>query len=155
MSVSRLLPALFVGLALFVAGPAAAQQEDSWTIKTSPKSVADTVSALTTAVDGAGATVVAVVDHAASAKKAGMELPPTTLVIFGNPKLGTPLMQKNRQIAMDLPMRVLVWQDGDTTKVGYLKPESMASWYGIAADNPSIKTMTGALDKLTNAATAE
>ena len=155
MTLARILaaPALIWGLALLLTHSAVAQ--DNWVVKTSPKPVPDTVKALTAAVEGAGASVAAVVDHAAGAKKVGMELPPTTLVIFGNPKLGTPLMQENRQIAMDLPMRVLVWQDSDTTKVGYLKPESMASWYGIAADNPSIKTMTGALDKLTNAATAE
>jgi uncharacterized protein (DUF302 family) len=84
-----------------------------------------------------------------------MELPPTTLVIFGNPKIGTPLMQESREIAIHLPIHVLVWQDGDATKVGYFKPETLASWYGIATDNASIKTMTGALDKLTNAAIAE
>lgn len=110
---------------------------------------------MTSAVEAAGASVAAVIDHAAGAKKVGMELPPTTLVIFGNPRLGTPLMQENQQIGIDLPMRVLVWQDGDSTKIGYIKPGTIASWYGIAADNASIKTMTGALDKLTNAATAE
>lgn len=146
-------PLLVLVLALLPTLPAVAQ--DNWVVKTSPKSVADTVSALTTAVEGAGASVAAVVDHAAGAESAGMELPPTTLVIFGNPKIGTPLMQENHQIAMDLPMRVLVWQDGDVTNVGYLRPEAMASSYGIAADNPSIETMTGALDKLTSAATAE
>jgi uncharacterized protein (DUF302 family) len=155
MSFLRFIPALIVGLVLAAAGPAVAQQDDPWVVKTSPKSVADTVSALTAAVEGAGATVAAIVDHAAGAKKAGMNLAPTTLVVFGNPKLGTPLMQENRQIGIDLPMRVLVWQEGSRTRVGYIKPAMVASWYGIAADNPSVETMTGALDKLTDAATAE
>jgi uncharacterized protein (DUF302 family) len=124
-------------------------------VKTSPHSVPVTVAKLSSAIEGAGASIAAVVDHAAGAKKAGMELPPTTLVIFGNPKLGTPLMQQNRQVGIDLPMSVLVWQDGDATKIGYVSPESMASEYGIAADNASIKKMIGALDKLTNAATAQ
>jgi len=155
MNLTRLmaLPALVLGLALFTMHPAAAQEQGTWVVKESAKSVADTVSALTTAIEGAGANVAAVVDHAAGAEKAGMELPPTTLVIFGNPKIGTPLMKANRQIGIDLPMRVLVWQDGGTVKVGYLKPATMASWYGIEADAPSVKTMTGALDKLTTAAT--
>ena len=147
-------PLLILGLALFSTDPAEAQEHGAWVVKTSPHSVPDTVAKLTSAIEGAGAGVAAVVDHAAGATKAGMELPPTTLVIFGNPKLGTPLMQENRRLGIDLPMRVLVWQDGDTTRVGYLEPESMASRYGIAADNASIKTMTGALDKLTNAAIA-
>jgi len=156
MMFARLMaaPLLILGLALFFTDQAAAQEQGTWVVKTSPHSVPDTVAKLTSAIEGAGASVAAVVDHAAGAKKAGMELPPTTLVIFGNPKLGTPLMQENRQVGIDLPMRVLVWQDGDGTRIGYLEPESMASVYGIAADNLSIKTMTGALDKLTNAAAA-
>jgi uncharacterized protein (DUF302 family) len=155
--IARLIaaPLLILGSVLLSADPAEAQEQGVWVVKTSPHSVPVTVAKLSSAVEGAGASVAAVVDHAADAKKAGMELPPTTLVIFGNPKLGTPLMQKNRQVGIDLPMRVLVWQDGDATKIGYLTPESMASRYEIATDNASIKTMTGALDRLTNAATAQ
>jgi len=146
-------PLLIVGVALASVNPVAAQ--DNWVVKTSPHSVADTVEKLTNAIEGAGTGVAAVVDHAAGAKKAGMELSPTTLVIFGNPKIGTPLIQDNQQIGIDLPMRVLVWQDGEATKVGYIRPDMTASWYGSAADNGSVQTMTGALDKLTNAAIAE
>jgi uncharacterized protein (DUF302 family) len=147
-------PLLILGLALFSADRAEAQQQGVWVVKSSPHSVPVTVEKLNSAIERAGASVAAVVDHAAGAKKTGMDLPPTTLVIFGNPKLGTPLMQQNRQVGIELPMRVLVWQDGDATKIGYLSPESMASEYGIAADDASIKKMVGALDKLTNAATA-
>ena len=148
-------PLLILGVALSSVDSAEAQEPGDWIVKTSPHSVPVTVERLKSAIEDAGAGVAAVVDHAAGAKRAGMELAPTTLVIFGNPKLGTPLMQENPQVGIDLPMRVLIWQDGDTTRVGYLKPDSMASSYGIAADNGSIKKMTGALDKLTNAATAE
>ena len=157
MMFARLMaaPLLILGFNLFSAGSAEAQEQGDWIIKTSPHSVPVTVEKLNRAIEGAGASVAAVIDHAAGAKKAGMELPPTTLVIFGNPKLGTPLMQETRQIGIDLPMRVLVWQDGDATRIGYLAPGSMASSYGIAGDNSSIKKMTGALDKLTNAATAQ
>jgi len=148
-------PLLVVGFALFSADAAEAQEQDVWVVKTSPHSVPVTVARLSSAIEGAGAGIAAVVDHAAAAKKAGMELPPTTLVIFGNPKLGTPLMQENRQIGLDLPMRVLVWQDGDTTRIGYITPESMASSHGIAPDHASIRKMTVALGKLTDAATAQ
>lgn len=146
---------LILGFALFSGDAANAQEQGAWIVKTSPHSVPVTVERLNSAIEDAGASVAAVVDHAAGAKGAGMELSPTTLVIFGNPKLGTPLMQENRQIGIDLPMRVLIWQDGDITRVGYLEPESMASSHGIAADNASIRKMTGALDKLTDTATAE
>ena len=155
--IARLMaaPLAILGLALFYVNPAEAQEQGVWVVKNSPHTVPVTVAKLNSAIESAGASVAAVVDHAEAAKKAGMELPPTTLVIFGNPKLGTPLMQHNRQMGIDLPMRVLVWQDGDATKIGYVSPESMASDYGIAADNASIRKMIGALDKLTNAATAQ
>jgi len=157
MMLARLIaaPLLALGFALSSAGSVEAQEHGVWVVKTSPHSVSVTVAKLNSAIEAAGAGVAAVVDHAAAAKKAGMELPPTTLVIFGNPKLGTPLMQEKRQIGIDLPMRVLIWQDGDTTRIGYLTPESMASRYGIAADHASITKMTGALDKLTDAAIAQ
>jgi uncharacterized protein (DUF302 family) len=133
---------------------AARAQDDNWVVKTGQLSVAETVDKLTNAIEMTGGKVAAVIDHAAAAEKAGMDLAPTTLVIFGNPKIGTPLMQENQQIGIDLPMRVLVWQDGNDTKVGYIKPEMLASWYGISADAPSIQTMIGALTKLTDGAIA-
>lgn len=147
-------PLLILGFALFSVDSAEAQEQGAWIVKTSPHSVPVTVERLKSAIEGAGASVAAVVDHAAGANSAGMALAPTTLVVFGNPRLGTPLMQENRQIGIDLPMRVLIWQDGDITRVGYLSPESMASAYGIPAEHESIRKMAGALEKLTNAATA-
>jgi len=138
-----------------VALSTAAWATDNWQVKTSPHSVADTVARLTAAIEGAGAKVAAVIDHATAAASADLDLAPTTVVIFGNPKLGTPLMQENRRIGMDLPLRILVWQDGDTTMVGYVEPEVIANRYGIGDDNKSILAMEGALGKLTDAAIAE
>jgi uncharacterized protein (DUF302 family) len=155
MMFARLIVALLLVPGFALCSADSAQEQGVWVVKTSPHSVPVTVAKLSSAIEGAGASVAAVVDHAAGAKKAGMELPPTTLVIFGNPKLGTPLMQENRQVGIDLPMRVLVWQDGDTSRIGYVTPEAMASRFGIAADHASIRKMTGALDKLTDAATAQ
>lgn len=153
MTFSRLLPALFVGVALFLSNPANAQ--DDWVVKSSPHSVPDTVANLTAAIEGAGAKVAAVVDHSAAAQSADLELAPTTVVIFGNPKLGTPLMIANRQAAIDLPIKVLIWQEGDSTMIGYLAPEALAARHGIDADHKSIQMMKGALGKLTDAAAAQ
>jgi uncharacterized protein (DUF302 family) len=138
-----------------VALSTAALATDNWQVKTSPHSVADTVARLTVAIEGGGAKVAAVVDHAAAAANADLDLAPTTVVIFGNPKLGTPLMQEDQRIGIDLPLRILVWQDGDTTMVGYVEPDVIAGRYGIGDDNPSIVAMEGALGKLTDAAIAE
>jgi len=153
MVLGRILPAVILGFAVLSVGPASA--EDAWVVKNSPHSVADTVGKLTAAIDNAGAKVAATVDHAAAAEKAGMQLPPTTVVIFGNPKLGTPLMVENRRFAMDLPIKVLVWQESDATMIGYVEPDVLAERYGIAGDNKSIQAMKMALGKLTDAAAAE
>ena len=83
MLIARLMaaPLLILGLALYSTDSASAQEQETWVVKTSPHSVPDTVAKLTRAVESAGAGVAAVIDHAAGAKKAGMELPPTTLVV--------------------------------------------------------------------------
>ncbi|MBA3588575.1 MAG: DUF302 domain-containing protein [Methylibium sp.] len=77
----------------------------------SPHTHAETVQRLEKAIEARGLTMVAKVDHAAAAAKAGMKLPPTVLLIFGNPKGGTPLMQAAPSMGIDLPMKALVWQD--------------------------------------------
>lgn len=133
----------------------AVSASEDWKVKTSPYSVAETVEKLTTAIEAAGAKVAAVIDHADAAEDVDLELEPTTVVIFGNPKLGTPLMQENQMAGLDLPLRVLVWEEGDATKVGYVEPPAMAERYGIAADNKTIEMMGGALGKLTDAAISD
>jgi len=140
-----------LGLAVLL--PVAASAEDDWVVKSSPLPVAETVEKLTGAIEAAGASVVAVVDHRANAQRAGA-LPPATVVIFGNPVTGTPLMQENLRIAIDLPQRVLIWQEDGSTMVGYVEPDVLAERYGIDAAADAIKTMEQALGKLTDAAVA-
>lgn len=143
----RSLFALFI---LFVfSGHAMAEQLIT---KSSPHSVAETVSKLTAAVEAAGATVFAVVDHSAGAAKIGSELAPSTLVIFGNPKIGTPIMQNNIRAGLDLPMRVLVFEDARQTKVTYLDPEALKARYEISGADEVFGKVAGALNKLTDAA---
>ncbi len=143
-----------IGAALFLA-PSLAHAGDDWITKQSPKSVADTVAALTAAIEQAGAKVALTLDHQANAKSAGLELPATTVVIFGNPKLGTPLMQENRRIALDLPQKMLVWDEDGQTMVGYVEPEELAERYDIDDDAEPVEAMEKALDKLSDAAIAE
>lgn len=124
--------------------------------KVSPHSVSDTMDRLAAAVEGAGATVFARVDHAAGAAKVEMELRPTQLLIFGNPKLGTPAMLDGQTAGLDLPLRVLAYADGEgVVHVTYHTPASMAETHGLPADAKYITMMTGALDKLTSKAIAE
>jgi uncharacterized protein (DUF302 family) len=119
----------------------------------SKHSVKETGDRLAAALKDKGITPAARIDHAAAAKAAGLELKPTEVIMFGNPKLGTPLMQANRQIAIDLPMRVLIWED-DAGKVwlGYTAPATLKGRYNIDGREEALKTMAGALDAFTTAA---
>ncbi|SCF25340.1 DUF302 domain-containing protein [Micromonospora mirobrigensis] len=97
--------------------------------------VGKTVSLLRTEAERVGASVVAVVDHAAAAHTAGLSLPDTQVIIFGNPQAGTPLMQAHPDIAIDLPMRLMVRDDGQPgALVSWQDPAYLAERYGLDAD---------------------
>lgn len=122
----------------------------------SKHSVKDTLDRLTATLDKRGIKPVARVDHAAGAKAVGMELPPTELLIFGNPRLGTPLMQSNPEIGVDLPMKVLAWQDKDgKVWVAYTAPDALKARHGITDRDEVFDKMTAALQGLTKAASGQ
>lgn len=101
--------------------------------KTSPLSVADTVSRLLEVVASKGMKVFAVIDHSGEAATVGLPLRDTKVVIFGSPQAGTPVMQSAPLAALDLPLKVLVWADGSTTKVSFTAPSALAARYGLNA----------------------
>ena len=139
-----------IGLASTTASFAADMLE-----KTSPHSVSVTIDRLAAAVEAAGAKVFARVDHGAGAASVDMELAPAQLLIFGNPKLGTPAMQDGITAGLDLPLRVLAYADEEgVVRVVYHAPATLAETHGLPADAKYIKMMTGALDKLTGKAVA-
>ena len=114
------------------------------------------MSRLQSAVEDAGATVFARVDHAKGASDVGMELPASQLLIFGNPKLGTPAMLDAQTAGLDLPMRVLAYaDDSGMVHVSYHDPATLAADHGLPDDAEYLTKMTGALDKLTDKAIAE
>jgi uncharacterized protein (DUF302 family) len=102
--------------------------------KTSPFSVADTVSRFLTVLASKGMTVFAVIDHSGEAATAGLQLRDTKVVIFGSPEAGTPVMQSAPLVALDLPLKVLVWADGNRTKVSFTAPSTLAARYGLTAE---------------------
>ncbi len=120
----------------------------------SPHSAAVTADRLVAAAEGAGATVFARIDHAAGAQSIGAELEPAILVIFGNPKLGTPVLQADPRAGLDLPVRVLIWEEGGRTKLSYLDGAGLAQRYGIEGADAALQRISGALAKLTAAAIA-
>jgi uncharacterized protein (DUF302 family) len=145
----RLAIAMVMALALLLPARAA----DELAIKPSNHPVKETLDRLTAALKDKGITPIARVDHAAAAKAAGLELKPTEVLLFGNPRLGTPLMQASRHIAIDLPLKVLVWED-DAGKVwiGYTTPDTLKARYKIDGMDEVLKTMAGVLEAFTSAA---
>jgi uncharacterized protein (DUF302 family) len=110
----------------------------------------ETMDRLEAALRASGVTIFARIDHAAGAAEVGETLRPTELLIFGNPKAGTPLMQAGQTIGIDLPLKALVWQDAaGKTQVSYNEPGWLARRHGLgAAADGTVATMAGMLAKL-------
>ncbi len=123
-------------------------------VKHSTAGYAQTVTALIDAIERRGLTVFARVDHAAGARLVGLELADEEVVMFGNPRAGTPLMQSDPRIGVELPLRVLVWSEDERTHVGYEDPRELAGRYEVAGNEPVLEQMTGLLGELSEEATA-
>lgn len=98
-------------------------------------SVQETVERLTGILQGKGVTLFAVVDHSGEAEKVGMKMPPTKLLIFGSPKAGTPLMLASPSAALDLPLKILVREDGQgKVWISYNSPLYLKERHGLPED---------------------
>ncbi len=114
------------------------------------------VQRLVDAVEGAGAHVFTKVDFARGSASVGEALRPTTVVIFGSPKIGAKALQQGQTMALNLPLRMLFFEDanGQTWAV-YDDPTTIAPSHGLAADHPAVLAMRGALEKFSAAATGK
>jgi uncharacterized protein (DUF302 family) len=100
--------------------------------KQSTRSVVDTVARFVELLGSKGVKVFTVIDQRAEARAAGLDLRETTLVVFGNPAAGTPVMETAPLAALDLPLKVLVWADGERgTQVSYTDPSALVARYGL------------------------
>jgi uncharacterized protein (DUF302 family) len=117
---------------------------------------AETMARLVAEIKAKGLTVFARIDHASGAKEVGLPLRPTELLIFGNAKGGTPLMQSNQEIGLDLPLKALVWQDASNdTWISYNDPAWLAKRHGLGHEvEAPVKAMTAMLGAVTRAAAA-
>jgi uncharacterized protein (DUF302 family) len=115
----------------------------------------DTIERLEAEVEAKGMTVFARIDHSAGAAALGLTLRPTELLIFGNAKGGTPLMQSMQTIGIDLPLKALVWQDAaGSTWLSYNDPSWLAKRHGLGHEvDAALSAMTAALDAIAKAAT--
>ena len=118
-------------------------------VKTSQLSVTDAVDRLSRLVSEKGMKLFAVIDHSGEARAAGLELRDTKVVIFGNPVRGTPAMDATPLVALDLPLKVLIYDDNGSTRVCYAPPEELARRYGLkdelAARFTGINALTDAI----------
>ena len=121
----------------------------------SAHSVADTADKLEAVLNDKGMTVFARIDHAAGAAKVGAELRSTQLVLFGNPKVGTPLMQCSQSVALDLPQKALIWEDADgQVWLSYNDPAYLDARHGLGNCAAVLEKVSKALANFAKAATS-
>jgi uncharacterized protein (DUF302 family) len=126
-------PALMFAVFILLASEAFAVQKEEGIVKIpSHHSVDETVEKLTTILKAKGVTLFALVDHSGEAEKVGLKMPPTKLLIFGNPKGGTPLMLAAPSVAIDLPLKILVAEDSQgKVWISYNSPEYLKERHGL------------------------
>jgi uncharacterized protein (DUF302 family) len=119
------------------------------------RGVTETASRFEAALKEKGIHLFARIDHAAGANAVGLPLRPTVVLLFGNPLAGTPLMQSNQTIGIDLPLKVLIWEDeAGKTWLTYNRPDYLAHRHGITDRDDTVRAMTAGLAVLARAATA-
>jgi uncharacterized protein (DUF302 family) len=151
----RILTIFSLASFLLIAGLTSASQSalaaDGMVVKQSQHSVGKTLDQLTNILKKKGITVFARVDHKAGGKKVGKKLGATQVLIFGNPKMGTPPIQSARTISIDLPMKALAWKDADgKVWIDYNDSAYLALRHNIKDKHKIFKKMSGALKKLTS-----
>jgi uncharacterized protein (DUF302 family) len=122
-------------------------------IKRSASGYEETVTRALEAIESRGLTLFARIDHAGAAREAGLELADEQVLLFGNPRAGTPLMQSDPRIGIELPLRILIWADADGVLLGYRDPRELGGDYDIAAEQePVLAQMAALLEALTDQA---
>jgi uncharacterized protein (DUF302 family) len=114
----------------------------------SPHSVPETIDRVASALERRDIRVFARVEHSKGARAAGLELADSELLIFGDPRVGTLLMQSDPRIGYELPLRLLAWDDAGQTMVGYRQPTDLAAEYAVADQTGVLERMNGLLEQL-------
>jgi uncharacterized protein (DUF302 family) len=125
---------------------------ESMITKRSASGYTETTSSLIAAIERRELTVFARIDHAAAAHEVGLELANEEVVVFGSPKGGTPLMQSDRRVGIELPLRILVWQEGEDVMLGYRDPRELASAYELGGHEQTLEQMATLLAALADEA---
>jgi uncharacterized protein (DUF302 family) len=123
-------------------------------VKESSSAYAETAGRLVDGITRRGLTLFARIDHAAGARGAGLEMAPEEVFIFGSPVAGTPLMQRDPRVGYELPLRMLLWQEGERVQLGYRDPRELSGEYEISDQMAILDRMAGLLGDLAAEATA-
>ena len=134
---------------VLLAWPLAASAVDGLVVQKSAHGVSESLDRMTALLEKKGITVMARVKHSQAAAGVGIDMQPAELLIFGNPKLGSPLMQSQPTAAIDLPMKLIAWQDADgQVWIAYNDPAWIAQRHGIDDRDAVVAKMSGALKGL-------
>jgi uncharacterized protein (DUF302 family) len=117
-------------------------------IQRSAYAFGDTVARLTAAIAASGSTLFLALDQRAAAAGAGLELRPTMLLVFGNPKGGTPLMDAFPAFALELPLKIVIWQEGEDVEVSYVRASVAARRFNVTGKDAQLAAMDRLLDEL-------
>jgi uncharacterized protein (DUF302 family) len=123
-------------------------------VKRSSASYSDTVGSLLAAIERRGLTLFSRVDHAAGARTVGLQLADEELFVLGNALSGTPLMQSDPRVGLELPLKMLVWREGADVLVGFRDPRELADSYDVAPNEATLEQMATLLGELAAEATA-
>lgn len=112
----------------------------------------ETLKRLLDAIARRGLTVFGQIDHAAAAREVDLDLREEVVVVFGNPRAGTPLMQADPKIGLELPLRMLVWDSDEGTMVGHNDPRDLVDLYEVAPQLATLEAMSSLLDEIAHEA---
>ncbi len=147
---------LFVGVVSCTQEPSGAVTDNGLITVDSAQTAEETSANLQEALQGAGFVVPAVIDHSANAARIGEELRANKLIIFGNPKVGTGLMQSAQTVGIDLPLKFLIWEDsGGQVHITYNSPQYLAERHGIEGEDELLSNISKALSGLAGSAAAK
>ncbi|MGA9876113.1 MAG: DUF302 domain-containing protein [Solirubrobacteraceae bacterium] len=124
------------------------------TVKRCKSDYAETVKRLGKAIERRGLRLFALIDHAAAAREVGLELGNEQVFIFGDPRGGTPLMQEDPRVGIELPLRMLVWEDDQGTTLAYHDPREFAVSYEVREHRPILEAMANMLHSLADEASS-
>ena len=125
---------------------------DSMIVTQSRDGYPETSGRLLEAIQRRGLRVFARIDHAGAAREAGLALPEEEVFVFGSPKAGTPLMQDDPRIGIELPLRMLLWREGNSTMLAHNDPRELADGYSVAEHAETLDQMSTLLRALASEA---